>query len=260
MAITLQDFANGDTDYVSKLNSNNTTLENAVGGLQTAIAGGMGAAISVGTLYQAMFGTSTARIGAGSAVASISGQTVPVTAGYVWLATSGVVVTTAGATLDLTGQPDDDYYIKVDVTGTPSFSTISTEALWSLNKAGTTLSALAQVAPMAHTPTVGVFYPGAPGNAALMMQYVVVEPITFPVALVDSQAKARLAATATTTITVKKNGVSVGTVVWAAAATAATFTMASATSFAKGDLLEFWNQATADATLGDISITLAGVR
>jgi hypothetical protein len=56
-----------------------------------------------------------------------------------------------------------------------------------------------------------------------------------------------------------KNGVSFGTVTFNVSATGS-FTVASATSFAAGDVLTITAPATADSTLEDISITLVGTR
>ncbi|WP_137803385.1 hypothetical protein [Caulobacter sp. 3R27C2-B] len=78
---------------------------------------------------------------------------------------------------------------------------------------------------------------------------------TFDVAA--SRAKAKVAATAATTIAIRKNGSAWGTITWAADATAATVTIASPT-VAAGDLIEFVAPTPADATLAHVAITLAG--
>lgn len=81
---------------------------------------------------------------------------------------------------------------------------------------------------------------------------------TIPAGGADCNASAGVAATGTTTITLKKNGVSVGTFVWSAAGTEAVVTVSSEVVFAAGDIRELTAQATSDATLADISITLGG--
>lgn len=89
--------------------------------------------------------------------------------------------------------------------------------------------------------------------------------VTLPISLTGSIADARVAATAATTLTMKKTlsggGTStIGTINWALGATAATFTFAAGVTFAAGDLFTIENQVSADATLADISMTIAGTR
>jgi hypothetical protein len=69
-----------------------------------------------------------------------------------------------------------------------------------------------------------------------------------------------VAATAPTDIDIKVNGVSKGTVRFAAAATTATFLFATQVVLAAGDALTLIAPASADATLANIAITLAGTR
>lgn len=104
------------------------------------------------------------------------------------------------------------------------------------------------------------FYRGVPGASATVIYRPVPRAVTFPVSLTGSYAKARVAATASTTFSVQKNGSQVGTIVFAAGATSATFTAASAISLAAGDILSIIAPATADATLADIGFTLVGIQ
>jgi hypothetical protein len=73
-------------------------------------------------------------------------------------------------------------------------------------------------------------------------------------------AKARVAATAQTDFDVLKNGVSFGTIRFAAAATTATFISGSGSTFATGDVLTVVAPVTPDATLEDIGFTLLGTK
>ncbi len=74
----------------------------------------------------------------------------------------------------------------------------------------------------------------------------------------SSQGYADVAATASTTFDIQKNGVSIGSMVFAAAGTVASFTVTSATSFAAGDRLSVVAPASTDATLADVYFTIVG--
>jgi len=82
--------------------------------------------------------------------------------------------------------------------------------------------------------------------------------VKFPTGLTGSQGTAGLAATATTTYSIRKNGSNAGTMVFAAGATTATFTMASATTFMAGDVLTIVAPVSPDATLANLAWTLVG--
>lgn len=106
---------------------------------------------------------------------------------------------------------------------------------------------------------VGTFCVGAPNNGELLLRFNYVRAVTLPAALAGSRVTAGVAATAQTDFDVKVNGASIGTIRFAASGTVATFLSFSATSIAVNDVLEIVAPGTADATLADISFTLAGV-
>lgn len=106
---------------------------------------------------------------------------------------------------------------------------------------------------------VGTFCVGAPNNGELLLRFNYVRAVTLPASLAGSRVTAGSAATATADFDVKINGASIGTIRFAASGTVATFIGFSATSIAVNDVLEIVAPATADATLADISFTLAGV-
>ena len=111
------------------------------------------------------------------------------------------------------------------------------------------------------TPTViniAAFLQGTLGAAELLASFVVDTPISFPIGLTGAQAYADTTATAAAVININKNGTLIGSVNFAIGASIATFTLTTATAFVAGDRLSFENQATADTTLADISITLRG--
>jgi len=105
-----------------------------------------------------------------------------------------------------------------------------------------------------------MFFPGVPANAALLARVVIPRVVTFPASLTGSYASATVAATASTVLTIKNNGSSVGTITFAASGTTGTFTFASPVVTAAGDIITVENQATADATLANISFSMVGSR
>jgi hypothetical protein len=105
---------------------------------------------------------------------------------------------------------------------------------------------------------VAMFLAGTGTNGEQALRFVVPVAFSVPSGGAGSAGSARVAATSSTTYTAKKNGTSFGTFAWAAAGTAATLTIGSTTAFAAGDVLTIDGPATADATLADIAITIAG--
>lgn len=104
---------------------------------------------------------------------------------------------------------------------------------------------------------VGVFIAGSPEDGEVVARYVPAR--TFYVSTTGHRASAANAATAETVFSVAKNGVSIGTITFAAAATTGTASI-TATTFAAGDVLTIEGPGSADASLADISITLAATR
>ncbi|MGE4486378.1 MAG: hypothetical protein AB7C95_00960 [Synergistaceae bacterium] len=101
------------------------------------------------------------------------------------------------------------------------------------------------------------FTSGLPSAAALVFQHVAGRAFDVPAtAENNSQGYALTATTASASFTLTKNGISFGTMDFAAAGQVATFTVATATSFAVGDVLGIVAPSSQDATLADISATL----
>jgi Putative phage tail protein len=82
--------------------------------------------------------------------------------------------------------------------------------------------------------------------------------VKYPVGLSGSSASTMTAAQASATFSIQKNGRQVGTMNFAAGATGATFTMATATLFQGGDVISIVAPTPADATLANISWTFVG--
>lgn len=107
---------------------------------------------------------------------------------------------------------------------------------------------------------VTAFYPGVPAASAKVTRVPLARAVSFPANFSGSVGIAAVAATSSTAFDVQKNGVSVGTITFAAGASTATFTTSGAVTFAAGDYLSIIAPATPDATLADPGIVLAGTR
>lgn len=103
--------------------------------------------------------------------------------------------------------------------------------------------------------TIGVAVSGKPSGGQVIL-IPITRTLTLTTGATGSQASAAGAATAQADMVVQKNGVPIGIVRFAAAATSASFVDVGETTFAAGDLLRFVFPETADATLSDIGIAL----
>lgn len=99
---------------------------------------------------------------------------------------------------------------------------------------------------------------GKPLGSQIVFMYEAVRSCSFAANFAASKSKSTVAATASTTFSVQKNGSQVCTMAFAAAGTSATFGSCAATSMVAGDVLTIVAPATADATLANIAITLLG--
>ncbi len=106
--------------------------------------------------------------------------------------------------------------------------------------------------------SLAAFAAGTTTDAEVLVQYVADRAFSLPVGLAGSQAYSIVATVAAASYVVSKNGTSQGTIDFALGAQTATFTFASAVSFAIGDRLTISAPATADTAQANISFTLAG--
>lgn len=126
--------------------------------------------------------------------------------------------------------------------------------------AAPTMRALTQADLPAQPFDVTAFYPGVPSASAIVTRVPVARAVSFPAGLTGSIGKASVAATSSAAFDVQKNGGSVGTITFSAGAASATFTASGAITLAAGDVLSIVAPATADATLANVGIVLAGTR
>lgn len=107
---------------------------------------------------------------------------------------------------------------------------------------------------------LSIFIPSFMSDGQLLYRKKAQRAFTLPINLTGTLVSAAVAATGSTTVTLKKNGSSIGTAIWSAAGVVAALTFASAVSFAVGDIFTIEGPATADATLSDVSFDFLGSR
>jgi hypothetical protein len=101
-----------------------------------------------------------------------------------------------------------------------------------------------------------------PATSESLLRHVISSNLTqvaLPSGLTGSYAYCRTAPTGAYSITINKNGSSIGSINFAASSTTATFTFTSAQTLVPGDLIEFVG-GTADATILGIYFTISGLR
>jgi hypothetical protein len=107
---------------------------------------------------------------------------------------------------------------------------------------------------------IGGMSVGEPEASAIILNYVSTRTITMQDDFAGSFAEAQVAATALTTFDIQRNGLSIGSLAFAALATSGTFTTTGGgtETFVPGDVLTVVAPVTPDATLADIALTFFG--
>jgi hypothetical protein len=100
-------------------------------------------------------------------------------------------------------------------------------------------------------------FEGIPSSMQVCARFVSGRKFTIPAALSGSQATATVAATAPAVFSITKNGISFGSITYAAGSTIGVFT-GSAETFAPGDNITIIAPTTPDATLSTLSFVLVG--
>lgn len=106
----------------------------------------------------------------------------------------------------------------------------------------------------------GGYLAGQPSGSAKIFRMVTDRPFRLPSGLGGAQANLGTAATAQTDYDLQKNGASIGTMRFAAAATTATFIFASDVDFAIGDVFGIVAPASPDSTAADHSWMIPGYK
>lgn len=108
---------------------------------------------------------------------------------------------------------------------------------------------------------LGVFISDLPTSSQVVLRYAAPRTILFEDDFVESQALAAVAATAETVFNIQVDGVTVGTITFAAAGASGTFTTtAGDLTVSAGQVLSIVAPSSQDSTLANISITLKGSR
>lgn len=103
-------------------------------------------------------------------------------------------------------------------------------------------------------------FTGQPVASYRFYRVVLARNVSFLSNFAGSYLQCRVAPAASYTITILKNGASVGTGTIAAGSTTGTYTTSGAITFSAGDLLEIDGPSSADSALTDLSITITGTR
>lgn len=179
----------------------------------------------------------------------------------------GLATTIANGTLALSASSTN--YIEVDPAGTVSSNTTSftggSTPLYEVVTGPSTVTSWTDKRTFIYTLNnqpfdVAAYYPGTLPTSAIVLMIPMARSVTFPAGLTNSVGKSQVAAAAQTDFDIQKNGVSFGTMRFAAAATDATFIAASSASFAPGDVIKVVAPVLADTTLAGVHLTLAGTR
>ena len=100
------------------------------------------------------------------------------------------------------------------------------------------------------------FFSGKPTASQVVYGYIAPNFMRLPKNLPLSQIKVTVAATASTVLTINKNGSSIGSATIAASGTSATFTFANDVTFVAGDVLSIVAPGSADATAANFIFML----
>ncbi len=150
------------------------------------------------------------------------------------------------------------YAYNTALSGTPTAPTAAVGTLGTqLATCQFVISEISNDITFLRTHQVTGYYASAPTSNLIIGAKVFASVANLPLALAGSYAISHVAATASTTFTISKNGTPFGSFNFAPSATTATFS-GPATSFAPGDIITVVAPATADSTLSGVAYTLLG--
>ena len=120
---------------------------------------------------------------------------------------------------------------------------------------GTDLNVLFNFTTGGSPVDLGGLWRGVLTNACIVLAYKFARNVTVAVNAALSQASCLTNPTATATLLIKKNGATIGTLVFSTGGVP-TWTLAGGASFVPGDELTIIGPASADATLADVDVTV----
>lgn len=102
--------------------------------------------------------------------------------------------------------------------------------------------------------------PGQPGSGEEVYSWIAPSTVTLRAGLVESRAKAKVAAAANSVFSLRRNGVQFATMSFAPGATNAAFTLAADATFVAGDMFTIIAPNPRDASLKGITATIVAYR
>jgi len=156
MPISLQSFAIGDANYISKHNANVAALLSFLGSVESTLAtvsGASSGAANAANIGSATYGASgMVFVGSDAFSDSTSGTNLTLTGGFCWDGTMGMMhYKDTSTVIPFVGLAAGTYYIRFDGTDTPYADTITSSAIYSVVWGGSTFSTITQLATI--TPT-----------------------------------------------------------------------------------------------------------
>lgn len=107
--------------------------------------------------------------------------------------------------------------------------------------------------------SIAGFTGGVPTGSAILLRFLADRAFSLPSGLADAEGHAGTTNTGALVFDLQKNGVSIGSMNFAASASTATFTFSTTTSFAAGDRFDVVAPAT-PGTIADVSYSFGGTR
>jgi hypothetical protein len=107
---------------------------------------------------------------------------------------------------------------------------------------------------------IALYSPGQPEAAERLLKFEVARGFTLPADLAGSRGHDDTAATAEAVCSILQNGVSIGSITFAAASQDAAFALPGGLALVPGERLELIAPATQDTTLAGLALTLIGTR
>lgn len=201
-------------------------------------------------------------------------QAISVTGAGSYDSTNGIITINAPSSSNLTlangtgGTTQVQYNANGVLSGSPSFTYVAGTSTLSVGTVsvgtalkfsdGTTMTTAASSSSSGLPIDIAGSCIGKPIAAVAIMRFVANRAFTMPAGLTGSIATASVTATAASAFSLQKNGTQIGSVTYGAGATTGTLSMASAQTFAPGDLITLIAPSAIDATLADFQFTLAG--